>query len=200
MFLNKKIFFLIGIDYTMDIGSYLKKIRLHKEYKITEVAQRINVSSSLLSQIENGKITPSLQSLEELLKFYAVNFSDFFRQVEQKKYIYVKEADAETMENTDHGLKITLLASKLQNNALESFIVNFDSGASLELARLDDGINSERIIYGMSGVVETVLDDEFFMINKGDSINFKSYVSCKIMNNSPREAKILISGMPPLIL
>lgn len=184
----------------MDIGSFLKKIRLNKEYTITEVAQRINVSVSLLSQIENGKITPSLQSLEELLKFYAINFSDFFRQVEQKKYIYVREADTETMENADHGFKLTLLASKLQNNALESFIVDLNSGSSLELARLDDELNGERIIYGISGVVETILDDESFMINKGDSINFKSFVSCKIINNSPHESKILVSGMPPLVL
>lgn len=184
----------------MDFGSYLKKIRLHKEYTITEVAQRINVSVSLLSQIENGKITPSLQSLEELLKFYAVNFSDFFKQVEQKKYIYVRAADSETMENADHGFKLTLLASKLQNNALESFIVDLSSGASIALARLDDEINGERIIYGMSGVVEAILDDETFIIKKGDSINFKSYVSCEIFNKSALEAKILVSGMPPLVL
>ncbi len=184
----------------MNIGSSLKKIRLHKEYTITVVAQRIDVSVSLLSQIENGKITPSLQSLEELLKFYAVNFSDFFKQVEQKKYVYVSEADAETMENADHDLRLTLLASKLQNNSLESFIIDLCPGASLELARLDDEINGERIMYGMSGVVEAILDDETFMINKGDSINFKSYVSCKIINNSPDDAKILLSGMPPLVL
>ena len=184
----------------MDIGSSLKKIRLHKEYTITEVAQRINISVSLLSQIESGKITPSLQSLEELLKFYAVNFSDFFRQVEQKKYIYVRESEAETMVNADHGVKLTLLASKLQNNALESFIVDLSSGADMQLARLDDEINGERILYGISGTVETLLDGESFTINKGDSINFKSYVSCAIINNSPHDAKIFISGLPPLIL
>jgi len=184
----------------MDIGSSLKKIRLHKEYTITEVAQRINVSASLLSQIENGKITPSLQTLEELLKFYAVNFSDFFRQVEQKRYVFVSETEAETMINANHGIKLTLLASKLQNNALESFIVDINRGGSLELARLDDQSNGERIIYGISGSVETMLDDETFMVNKGDSINFKAYVSCIINNNSSGEARILVSGMPPLVL
>lgn len=184
----------------MDIGSSLKKIRLNKEYTIKEVARRIEVSASLLSQIENGKITPSLQSLEELLKFYAVNFSDFFRQVEQKKYIYVRERDAETMVNADHGFRLTLLASKLQNNSLESFIVDLNPGARFELARLGDEINGERIIYGVSGSVEAVIDDETFVIGAGDSINFKSYVSCAIVNNSSREAQLLVSGMPPLVL
>ncbi len=184
----------------MDIGKSLKKIRLDRNYTITEVAHRIDVSSSLLSQIENGKITPSLQSLEELLRFYAVNFSDFFKQVEQKKYIFVKKSEAETIENADHGITFTLLASKLQNNALESFIVVLRHGAILELVRLDDEANSERIILGMSGRVETVLDDEKFILETGDSINFKSYVTCKITNPSRHEASILVSGMPPLVL
>jgi transcriptional regulator with XRE-family HTH domain len=184
----------------MNIGSSLKNIRLKKEYTIKEVAQRINVSVSLLSQIENGKITPSLQSLEELLKFYAVNFSDFFKQVEQKKYVFVSTSDAETLVNEEQGWKLTLLASKLQNNALESFIVNLNPDASLELAKLDDGVNGERIIYGISGSVDVILDDDLFKINKGDSINFKSYVSCKIINVSSDEAKLLVSGMPPLVL
>ncbi|HNW29139.1 MAG TPA: helix-turn-helix domain-containing protein [Spirochaetota bacterium] len=184
----------------MDIGSSLKKIRLHREYTIKEVANRINVSVSLLSQIENGKITPSLQSLEELLKFYAINFSDFFKQVEQKKYVYVSKKDSETLVNDDHGIKLTLLASKLQNNALESFIVELKPDASLELARLDDSINGERMILGMSGSANTILDDELFTISKGDSINFKSFVSCRIINSSPDVAQVLVSGMPPLVL
>jgi transcriptional regulator with XRE-family HTH domain len=184
----------------MNIGPSLKKIRLHKKYTITEVAQRVDISVSLLSQIENDKITPSLQTLEELLRFYTINFSDFFKQVEQKKYIYVKEAEAETMENSDHGFKLTLLASKLQHNALESYIVKLNPEAILLLAKLDDEINGERIIYGISGSVQVLLDGELFTINLGDSINFKSYVPCKISNSSPAEAKFLISGMPPLIL
>ncbi len=184
----------------MVIGSSLKKIRLKKEYTIKEVADRINVSVSLLSQIENDKITPSLQSLEELLKFYAVNFSDFFKQVEQKKYVYVSEADAETLTNTDHGIKLTLLASKLQNNALESFIVEINPGATLEIAKLDDGLNGERLIYGISGSIKANLDDETFTVNKGDSINFKAYVACTIVNSSSDGAILLLSGMPPLVL
>ena len=184
----------------MNTGPYLKKIRLQKEYTISEVAQRINVSASLLSQIENGKITPSLQTLEDLLRFYAVNFSDFFKQVEQKRYIYVRNSDTETIENANGDVRFTLLASKLQNNALESFLVNFSTGSPLTLARLPDEINSERIIYGIAGSVEVVLDEEQFTISHGDSINFKSYVSCRITNNSGSEAILFVSGMPPIIL
>ncbi len=184
----------------MNIGPSLKKIRLQKEYTITEVAQRISISASLLSQIENGKITPSLQTLEELLRFYAVNFSDFFKQVEQKKYIYVRKAEAETIENSDHNIRFTLLASKLQNNALESFIVSLGPGAVLSLARLDDDINGERIIYGITGSLGVVLDDEPFIMESGDSLNFKSYVSCTITNRLESEAGLFISGLPPIIL
>jgi transcriptional regulator with XRE-family HTH domain len=184
----------------MNIGPSLKKIRLQKEYTITEVAQRTKISTSLLSQIENGKITPSLQTLEVLLRFYAVNFSDFFKQAEQKKYIYVRNTEAETMENSDHNIRFTLLASKLQNNSLESFLVNIGPGAVLTLARLDDDINGERIIYGVAGSTGILLDEESFILESGDSINFKSYVSCTITNRLASEATLFIAGLPPIIL
>lgn len=184
----------------MNIGPSLKKIRLQKEYTISEVAHRISISASLLSQIENGKITPSLQTLEELLRFYAVNFSDFFKQVEQKKYIYLKKAEAETIENSQHDIRFTLLASKLQNNSLESFIVSLGPGAVLPLAKLDDDINGERIIYGFTGSITAVLDNESFILESGDSLNFKSYVSCTITNSMESDAGFFISGLPPIIL
>jgi transcriptional regulator with XRE-family HTH domain len=185
----------------MQIGPYLKSIRLEKGYTITNVARRLGISPSLLSQIENEKITPSLQSLEDLLKFYAVNFSDFFMQVEQKRFIFVRESETGILESKEHGFKLKLLASKLQNNALESFVVDLYPGAQIEIATLDRNINGERIIYSMAGTIEAILDNnETFTIVTGDSLNFKSYVSCLIKNCASKNARFLLSGMPPILM
>jgi transcriptional regulator with XRE-family HTH domain len=185
----------------MKIGTILKKIRLDKNYTIADVTCRASMSISLLSQIENNKITPSLQTLEELLRFYSVNFSDFFKQVEQKKYVFVKQADIEVLENNEHGFKLKLLASKLQNNSLESFIVELNAGSEILAAVHDKEINTERIIYGMSGIIEVLLEKEkIFIIESGDSLNFKSYISCVIKNLSEEKASFLISGTQPVFI
>ena len=185
----------------INIGANLKKIRLEKEYTLTLVAGKLGLTSSLISQIENEKITPSLQTLEELLKFYAITLSDFFRQIEQKQYVFVKKAETEILVNIENGFKLILLASKLQNNALESYIVELAPKGKINLARLGKEINGERVIYLMNGGIEVLLDGkEIFILENEDSINYKSYVSCTIKNCSEENSKFLISGMPPILL
>lgn len=170
-------------------------------YTITEVSQRLKLSASLLSQIENGKVSPSLQSLEDILRFYAVNFSDFFRQVEQKRFIHVRKGESESLINDAQGITITVLASKLQNNALESFIVELRPGAEIEVAILGPEVNGERVVFVMSGGIEAAVDGgETFAMEEGDSINFKAYVSCRIANPHGDASRFIISGIPPVFL
>lgn len=185
----------------MEKGLFLKKIRLERKYTLSYVASKVNITASLLSQIENGKITPSLKSLEDLLRFYAINLSDFFKQVEQKRFILVRNNETETIRDEEHGYTLTLLASKLQNNALESFLVKMHTNASIEVTTTSEEINGERIIYIINGRLKITIDDsDSFVLIHGDSLNFKSYVPCTIKTQSDEESIFLISGVPSIFL
>jgi len=181
----------------MDIGFFLKKIRSEQAYTLNNVAAGANLTSSLISQIENGKTSPSLNSLDALLKYYKVSLSDFFEQVEQKDYIYIPKSDIETIKNEGAGVCLSLLASKLQNNTIESYFVEL-----LPIARIDVAIalsknESERLIYVLSGSTEIVLDKEKIQMNDGDSLNFKSYIKCSIFNTSLVDiCRLIIMGAP----
>ena len=52
------------------LSNALKKIRLFHNMKQNELSQSLNISNSYLSEIENGKKSPSI----ELLQNYAVIF------------------------------------------------------------------------------------------------------------------------------
>lgn len=185
----------------MNIGTYLKQLRQEKKYTLNDVANKLNITASYLSQLENMKLSPSLESLEKLLSFYAINLSDFFKQVEQRRVIIVRK-DEETAIDVSSGIvKITPLASKLQNNSLESVLVEFTGGAVIETAVLPKDINGERMIYIMKGGISIFIDNEHKQtLNEGDSVNYKSYVPCLISTDENETAEILISGIPPLIL
>ncbi len=185
----------------MNIGPYLKQLRQDKGYTLNEVSSTVGMSASFLSQIENMKLSPSLDSLDKLLSFYAVNLSDFFRQVEQRRVIIVKREETQTFDVSDNAIRLTLLASKLQNNSLETFIVKFfKKGASINTAVLPKEINGERLIYIIKGSLLFQVENEApVTLAHADSINFKSYIPCSI-SASGEEAELLISGMPPLII
>jgi len=182
----------------MIIGSFLKKIRTEKGLTLNEVAKNTNLTASLLSQIENDKTSPSLGSLETLLVFYKVNISDFFKQVEQKNIVYIPSSEAETISCKELGVKLTLLASKLERNTLESYRVQMEPGASADLCKFERNFNGERFIYALSGEIETVFEEGSFAMKVGDSINFKTHIACKINNVSKNTtAAFLLSGTPP---
>lgn len=185
----------------MNIGTYLKQIRIEKGYTLNDVAHKLDLSASFLSQLENMKLSPSLDSLEKLLRFYAVNLSDFFMQVEQRRYVIVRKGDETSIDVSGGAFKMIPLASKLQNNSLESYIMKFTDAAVIETAVLPKEINGERVIYVISGKVTVIIDKETpVMLNAGDSINYKSYVQCKINTDKGDHAEIMISGIPPIVL
>jgi transcriptional regulator with XRE-family HTH domain len=185
----------------MNIGIYLKQLRLEKGYTLNDVAVKLGMSASFLSQLENMKLSPSLESLEKILNYYAVNLSDFFRQVEQRRFIIVKKGDEKPLHMLEEGIKLTPLASKLQNNSLETYIISFTGSTEIETAILPKEINGERLIYIMKGSVTIIIDQETpVKLFEGDSVNYKSYVPCRVNNFNGDEAEILVSGMPPILL
>lgn len=185
----------------MNIGSYLKQLRIEKGYTLNDAAEKVSMSASFISQLENMKLSPSLESLEKLVSLYAVNLSDFFRQVEQKKYIIVKKDDEKKLFLSDGAITLTPLASKLQNNSLETIIIKFLSKAEIETAALPKEINGERIIFILKGtVIITINNENPIELHSGDSINYKSYIPCRINSDESYESELLIAGVPPLLL
>ncbi len=64
-----------------DIGDKLRKLRKRGGLSLRDLAARANVSASLLSQIENGKVTPSVMSLYSIAEALKTPVSAFFPEV-----------------------------------------------------------------------------------------------------------------------
>lgn len=185
----------------MNIGSFLKQLRIEKGYTLNDAAEKVSMSASFISQLENMKLSPSLESLEKLVSLYAINLSDFFRQIEQRKYIIVRKNDEKKLFLSDGAITLTPLASKLQNNSLETIAIQFHSKAEIETAVLPKEINGERVIFIIEGIVIiSINNEEPVELHEGDSINYKSYIPCRIFTEKEYESKLLISGVPPLLL
>ncbi|HOT47348.1 MAG TPA: helix-turn-helix domain-containing protein [Spirochaetota bacterium] len=183
----------------MEIGAYLKKLRKEKNYTLNDVATKTKMSASLLSQLENDKASPSLNSLQVLLRFYGVGLSAFFNQVEKNDYLIVKSRDAETFSSKSEKVTLTFLASKLQNTKNVSYKVQLEPQSEIVIAQLDDEIQGERFMYIMSGSVEIIINKkEKFILHTDDSIICRSFVSFKVLNPGQRVSKLIVTGTPPL--
>ena len=60
------------------LGKKLKGSRLAKSYSLEELARRTGFSKSFLSQIENGKNSPSIASLKKITHALDVSIGELF--------------------------------------------------------------------------------------------------------------------------
>lgn len=62
----------------INIGEKIKKLRKEKEMSIAELANKSDLSSSLISQIERNMVTPSIVSLWKIAQSLEVSVGYFF--------------------------------------------------------------------------------------------------------------------------
>jgi transcriptional regulator with XRE-family HTH domain len=67
-----------AVDATERIGERLAQLRAQRDLKISDLARRISVSPSLISQIERGQSRPSVTTLFALARELAVPVDAFF--------------------------------------------------------------------------------------------------------------------------
>lgn len=66
----------------VNIGITIKKIRNEKKMLLKDVAEKANISSSMLSQIEKGNANPSLNTLKTIAYVLEVPLFKFFIEPE----------------------------------------------------------------------------------------------------------------------
>lgn len=89
------------------IGKRLAEIRKSKKLKQTELAEMLNVSQQVISNIERGVTAPDIEQLKKIADIYNVSLDqlvgrDFFcndaDDVERKIISYIKQMDNEGKE------------------------------------------------------------------------------------------------------
>ena len=166
------------------LGALLRTIRSSRNLTIKEVTAKAGISSSLLSQIERNRISPSLDTLLQILEVYGVSPNKFFKDYEtSSKVEIVKQGDRKTYQRK--GFKYEKLCGDSQSKGNYSFNAFF-----LELAPgqkrgdVKDGHIGRELGIVVKGTAQIVYGEAIYEINKGDSVSFFSQIPHVIQNIS----------------
>lgn len=66
----------------MQIGEALRAYRITRKKRLREVSSAAGISVSFLSDIERGRVLPSLETCQALANFYNISLSWLFSDVE----------------------------------------------------------------------------------------------------------------------
>ncbi len=104
-------------EYLIGIGKRIKDIRKGDNRVIGDIAAHADVTSGLISRIENGRTIPSLPVLLKIINALDMEVTDFFNgmpQVTGANFIVSRAAENSTIEKEDDavGFKYTYIFGK----------------------------------------------------------------------------------------
>jgi len=160
------------------IGDVIKHLRLSANLTLAELSSGAGMSSAMLSRVENGMATASLDSLERLCHALGVNLSDLFRQTEQNEGSAQLLKKSDQMEvvrvGTKHGHTYRLLSyDRGPRKIFEPFLIEMDRKSQSWPRFAHPGVE---FIYMLQGRVEYRFGDKTYILEPGDAFTFSGDV------------------------
>ncbi|MEJ5228683.1 MAG: helix-turn-helix domain-containing protein [Pseudothermotoga sp.] len=162
-----------------NIGQKIRALRQAKNMTVRELAKLTGVTPGLISQIEHGRVSPSLGTLKKILAALGETIISLVKQdVGEQALKGVVRKDERRRVFVSSGLTYELLSAK--NKAYSMFISYLEPGHdSGQNFYAHEGIESGIVI---KGSVEISLGDKVIVLNEGDSITYPSTIPHKWRN------------------
>ncbi len=156
------------------IGNVIRKIRKQNHLTINEVSDLAGISSGMLSRIERGHVSASLDTLEKLAKVVGVPISAFFKDYdvpEGSAQLVKKNTGMEVIRRgTKKGHTYQLLAYEQgPKKSFEPFLIKMDDKSEVFPSFQHEGIE---LIYMLRGKLEYRHGTNTYTLLPGDSLMF----------------------------
>ncbi len=94
------------------IGRIIRAFRVQQQLTLKELAAKVDLSPSYLSQIENDQVNMSLSVLERISEALGTPIHVFFLQDDLSSISFVKEADRDRVTRSDSAMMERLTNNK----------------------------------------------------------------------------------------
>lgn len=160
------------------IGDVLKARRLAANLTLSDLSAGAGLSSAMLSRIENGMATASLDSLERLCQAVGIGMADLFKETDLKKGSAQLIKRSEQMEvvrvGTKYGHTYRLLSyDRGPKKLFEPFFIEMDKKSESYPRFSHPGTE---FIYMLQGRMQYRFGDNVYLVEPGDAFTFSGEV------------------------
>lgn len=170
------------------VGERLRLVRERFGLSQRELARRSNVTNGTLSNIEQGRVSPSIVSLEKILKAIPMSMQEFFSEdMEVSPSIYRAEQLVEIHKN-DTTYRILPLTEADQQGAYLAQ-QTYAPGAKVT----SEWMVHQGIIAGIviSGELSVQLDGADYLLSPGDGFSFSIHRTHAFQNSGSEKCVVV---------
>jgi transcriptional regulator with XRE-family HTH domain len=154
----------------VNVGERIRQLRLGLGMSVRTLATKTRFSPSLISQVENGQVTPSIGSLERIAMALGVSLGKFFAEPDASAVGLVRASARQKLTSTWSPVSIEALGLMDGSGRLEPIMITMAPGGrsgTYPAARA-----GEKFALIFEGEVTLTLGDEVYVLGKGDTITF----------------------------
>lgn len=157
------------------LGNVIRELRLKDNLTIAEVAAQAGISRGMVSKIENGQVSTSLETLSKIAQALGVSLAHLFRHYNMPSGGAQLVKNGEGMEvvrrGTRRGHTYHLLAyDQGPKKAFEPFLITMDDASEVFPTFEHPGTE---FIHMLKGRIEYRHGQQTYMLKPGDSLTFR---------------------------
>lgn len=179
-----------------DIGHRLRKRRRALHLTLAELSEKTGLTASQISQLERGKTSGSIKSLQLVAQGLGIGFADLFSDSNQGRNTVIDLASITTHEYGFLASKALLTPKSFDH--MQVFVGFLEPGGSTGEERITHG-DSEEMVIVLGGSIEVTIGDETSRLSQHQSISFISNQPHKIQEAEGAPASLLWIIAPPTV-
>jgi transcriptional regulator with XRE-family HTH domain len=187
---------------TYDLGAKLRQLRMRKKIALVDLGKHTGLSASMLSQLENGKLVPTLPTLARIAMVFDVGLEHFFADKRTRRTFSIVRADErlrfpDRADSPTPGYFFEVLAFGATEKAMAAYLAEFPVHDIKESRHHVH--NGAEFVHVLSGQLAINYQAEDHLLGPGDSVYFDasephSYTG---MNEEVTQA-IVVTSQPRL--
>jgi transcriptional regulator with XRE-family HTH domain len=181
------------------LGQKIRQLRLKKKIALVELGKHTGLSASMLSQLENGKLVPTLGTLARIAMVFDVGLEFFFADRRRRRpFMIVRSHERMSFpdlpDNKKPNYLFQVLAFASHDKTLQAYFAEFPQRATTEAA--EHTHEASELFHVVEGSVAIRYGDEEHILNAGDSVYFDGMEPHSYRGLSREPAKALVVTAP----
>ncbi len=180
------------------IGERIKYLRQRKQMGLVELGRHTGLSASFLSQLETGRVVPTLRNLARIAMVFSKDMSYFFEPEKPELFRIVRAEDRQRQPQTgtdDPGYFFEALGAVPMDKRITPYIAEFLPLAEGRAPRSHQHAGTE-FLYILSGNLKLTHDGQEDTFEAGDAVYFQSNVLHSYETAGQSKCEALIITMP----
>lgn len=183
-----------------DLGKKLRQLRMRKKIALTQLGKHTGLSASMLSQLENGKLVPTLPTLARIAMVFDVGMEHFFHKKKNRGTFSMVRSE-ERLQFPDRADSVKpafffeCLAFSAQDKSVQAYLAEFPKRGKDEVT--EHYHPGAELIHVLEGSVGVFYSGEEHVLEQGDSVYFDSSEPHSYRGLSKPPAKAIVVTTPP---